>query len=214
MRLIANIKQANIHIKSGFEATNEAIKVLREELLALNRGSLAMPSSSGSHSASSPSPIPYDTVGGSPTSPSFSESADHDNTYNNSQLKPGLLPAVGATPTPKPTHSITMANGFILTFTEDEVPKPPMTMFAQNIDLLNAMWDDTSKYWDGHSYLVIKNRPIPIMYWRSIYTSKIGGGSHLWKVNNWKAIKSKIFECRVHFEFHRYFVILALTLDF
>ncbi|KAF8814126.1 hypothetical protein BYT27DRAFT_7082881 [Phlegmacium glaucopus] len=49
------------------------------------------------------------------------------------------------------------------------------------------MWDDTSEYWDGHSVLVIKGVPIPIVYWKEVYARSKSGGS--WKQGHWKRAK-------------------------
>ncbi|KAF8813274.1 hypothetical protein BYT27DRAFT_7251107 [Phlegmacium glaucopus] len=51
-------------------------------------------------------------------------------------------------------------------FTADDVGPPPAISFTNNLPQLNRMWDDTSKYWDGHLVLVIKGVPIPIVYWK------------------------------------------------
>ncbi|KAF9472358.1 hypothetical protein BDN70DRAFT_818798 [Pholiota conissans] len=66
----------------------------------------------------------------------------------------------------KPTHSITFADGFVLTITQDEIPPPPAISFVNKYEVLNAMWDDKSEYWKGFSHLVIRGCHIPIVYWK------------------------------------------------
>ena len=82
-----------------------------------------------------------------------------------------------------PTRTITLAGRFSLSFTESDVPHAPSISFADDLDALNSMWDDTSSYWKGHSALVINNFPIAITYWKQVYTSKNGKN---WKPGQWK----------------------------
>ena len=86
----------------------------------------------------------------------------------------------------KSTRSITFANGTWLEFHSDDVKPPPVISFADDLQLLNAMWDDTPGHWGGHSVLNIKGVPIPIVYWREVYArSKLGG----WKPKQWNQVK-------------------------
>jgi hypothetical protein len=95
---------------------------------------------------------------------------------------------------PRPTRTITLAGRFKLSFLETDVPHAPAISFADDLDALNSMWDDTSSYWKGHSALVINNFPIAIMYWKQVYTSKNGKN---WKSGQWKILKGRYFEWRV-----------------
>ena len=96
----------------------------------------------------------------------------------------------------RPTRTITLAGQFKLSFTETDVPHAPSISFADDLDALNSMWDDTSSYWQGHSALVVNNFPIAITYWKQVYTSKNGKN---WKPGQWKILKGRYFEWRVSF---------------
>ncbi|KJA12688.1 hypothetical protein HYPSUDRAFT_152296 [Hypholoma sublateritium FD-334 SS-4] len=61
------------------------------------------------------------------------------------------------------------------------------------------MWDDSSALWSGSSYLVINNYPVPIVYWKQVYTAKYAGS---WKVNNWRSMKGKFFEFKASYYIH------------
>jgi hypothetical protein len=101
-------------------------------------------------------------------------------------------------PTPLPTRSITLAGGVRIVFTENDVPRPPSVSFARNIKkdfpALNGMWDDHTEQWAGFSFLNIKGHPIPIVYWKAVYSAKQGNG---WKPGEWKLIKSNYFDWKV-----------------
>ena len=93
-----------------------------------------------------------------------------------------------------PTHTITLASRFKLSFMESNVPHAPSISFTDDFDALNSMWDDTSTYWKGHSALVVNNFPIAITYWKQVYTSKSGKN---WKPGQWKILKGRYFEWQV-----------------
>ena len=113
----------------------------------------------------------------------------------------------GVVPT---TRSITLGNGTVVSFTADDVPPPPAISFAsrEDIFLLNRMWDDTSAFWGGSSVLEIKGVPIPIVYWKAVYSQRMKGrngkGDPTWKPRQWKAVKGHYFNWRVR-------VILFIT---
>jgi hypothetical protein len=96
-----------------------------------------------------------------------------------------------------PTRSITLAGGIHIAFTENDVPRPPSVSFARDIEkdlpALNGMWDDT-EHWAGFSFLNIHGHPIPIIYWKAVYSAKQGNG---WKSGEWKLIKSNYFDWKV-----------------
>ena len=92
------------------------------------------------------------------------------------------------------TRSITFANGTWLEFRADDVRPPPAISFADDLRLLNAMWDDTPGHWGGHSVLNIKGVPIPIVYWKEVYARSKSGG---WKPSQWKQVKGSWFEWKV-----------------
>ena len=74
---------------------------------------------------------------------------------------------------------------------ETDIPHAPSISFADDLDALNSMWDDTSSYWKGHSALVVNNFPIAITYWKQVYTSRNGKN---WKPGQWKILKGRYFE--------------------
>ena len=76
---------------------------------------------------------------------------------------------------------LTFSNGLVLEFVEADIPIPPAVSFAENLALLNQMWDDTPPHWQGNSVLIIRGVPIPIVYWKKIY-SRLHG--------EWKGLKS------------------------
>ena len=109
-----------------------------------------------------------------------------------------LLTPVSLPQTPLPTRSITLAGGTHIVFTEADVPRPPSVSFARDIEkdlpMLNGMWDDSSEHWAGSSFLNIHGHPIPIVYWKAVYSAKQGNG---WKPGEWKLIKSNYFDWKV-----------------
>ena len=109
------------------------------------------------------------------------------------------LPAPAPAPqAPLPTQSITLAGGVRIVFTESDVPRPPSLSFARDIKkdfpALNGMWDDRTEHWAGVSFLSIQGHPIPLVYWKAVYSSKQGNG---WKSGEWKLIKSNYFDWKV-----------------
>ena len=95
------------------------------------------------------------------------------------------------------TRTITFANGTWLKFHADDVKPPPAISFADNLRLLNEMWDDTPGHWGGHSVLNIKGVPIPIVYWKEVYARSKSGG---WKPSQWKQVKGSWFEWKVRLD--------------
>jgi hypothetical protein len=100
--------------------------------------------------------------------------------------------------TPPPTRSITLAGGIRVVFTENDVPRPPSVSFARDVrkdfPALNGMWDDRTEHWAGFSFLNIHGHPIPLVYWKAVYSTKQGNG---WKPGEWKLIKSNYFDWKV-----------------
>lgn len=96
-------------------------------------------------------------------------------------------------------RSITLANGTAVEFTSDQVPPPPAVTFVRPSDILtlNGMWDDTTPHWSGESALTINGTPIPIIYWKQIYSSRARGAGPSWKPGQWKALKTHVFNWRV-----------------
>ena len=93
---------------------------------------------------------------------------------------------------------ITLANGSTLHFTADQVPVPPaVTFIASDIQALNGMWDDTSPHWSGESALIVNGTPVPIIYWKQVYSSHVRGAGSSWKPGQWKALKTHVSNWRV-----------------
>ncbi|KAJ7129847.1 hypothetical protein C8R43DRAFT_1208619 [Mycena crocata] len=86
------------------------------------------------------------------------------------------------------SRSIRLANETILTITDDEIKQVsvPATSFAEDIQRLNQMWDDTSTYWKGDSVIVIGNRPIALVYWRDIFKKTGLWSAHKSNWTEWK----------------------------
>ena len=99
---------------------------------------------------------------------------------------------------PLPTRSITLAGRIRIVFTEHDVPRPPSISFARDVKkdfpVLNGMWDDHTENWAGVSFLNIQGHPIPLVYWKAVYSAKRGNG---WKPGEWKIIKSNYFDWKV-----------------
>lgn len=97
-----------------------------------------------------------------------------------------------------PTRSITLAGGVRIVFTEKDVPRPPSVSFARDVKrdfpTLNGMWDDHTVHWAGVSFLNIQGHPIPLVYWKAVYSTKQGNS---WKPREWKLIKSNYFDWKV-----------------
>lgn len=103
---------------------------------------------------------------------------------------------------PLPTRTITLAGGVCIVFTENDVPRLPSVSFARDIKkdfpTLNGMWDDHTEHWAGVSFLNIQGHPIPLVYWKEVYSSKQGNS---WKPGEWKLIKANYFDWKVSISF-------------
>src|SRR6266576_1992763 len=85
---------------------------------------------------------------------------------------PGNIPKIrnGAA-----VHRIINLHAGTLYFTLEEAPKPPIHI-GLDIEWLAAVWDDSWPTWKNISPLVIKERPVPLKHFRSVYI-----GSSQWK---------------------------------
>ncbi|KAF8177439.1 hypothetical protein BJ912DRAFT_1131504 [Pholiota molesta] len=165
-----------VDIKKTLDAANKAL----QELL-MHKSTVAMPS------IGSTGPAPMSAAylaSSSPSSPAPDTNAPVLGNHTPLSTPPAALQS----------RSITLADGFVLSFTESDVPNPPVPSFSRNLEHLNQMWDYDPAYWKGNSYIVIKGHPIPIIYWRAIYTSK---GGKKWKARQWESLKAKVFNFRV-----------------
>lgn len=111
-------------------------------------------------------------------------------------------PPVPLPQAPLPTRSITLAGGVHIVFAAHDVPRPPSVSFARDVKkdfpVLNGMWDDQTEHWAGTSFLNIKGHPIPLVYWKAVYSAKLGNG---WKPGEWKLLKSSFFDWKVSIPF-------------
>jgi hypothetical protein len=66
-----------------------------------------------------------------------------------------------------------------LHFGVHDVPEPPALKINGDLAKLARTWDDSWAAWDGSSPLIIKETPIAVKYWKSIY-SNLRRGSKSW----------------------------------
>lgn len=100
------------------------------------------------------------------------------------------MPPVISEPPPADLLSrmLKLGDGTTITFTENDVPKPPAMSFAHDLVRLNASWDDTSVHWGSQSNpcLTIHGHRIALVYWPDVYKSK---GQDGWKSGQWPLVK-------------------------
>ncbi|KAG2156991.1 hypothetical protein DEU56DRAFT_688491, partial [Suillus clintonianus] len=63
------------------------------------------------------------------------------------------------------TYSLKLRDRTEVSFAVSSVPDLVAITFMQDIQCLNAMWDNTSPHWGGESVLMIEGHPILIVYW-------------------------------------------------
>ncbi|KAG6825890.1 hypothetical protein H0H92_001971 [Tricholoma furcatifolium] len=116
-------------------------------------------------------------------------------------ISPSLLeenpPQATANPAPA-TRSIQLGSGVLLRFSKEDVPEPPATSFAKDIERLNEMWDDISPHWRGKSDLVILGHYISLVHWRDVY--------RYWLPHYWASIKTRWSEWRLVITYYRKFM--------
>ncbi|KAJ7228395.1 hypothetical protein GGX14DRAFT_413008 [Mycena pura] len=93
------------------------------------------------------------------------------------------------------TRSIKLGDDTTITITADEISRLsiPATSFAEDIERLNAMWDDTSPYWKNESVVKIHERSIALIYLPEIFK----------KSGSWSAYKSNWTEWKFLVERYR-----------
>jgi len=130
-----------------------------------------------------PSPGALDQVVGLAVTSADTDSSGMTSTVCAINVTPAPPPSLAPSPSthPSPCRTLKFGNGVILEFMEEDIPIPPAISFAENLALLNQMWDDTPPHWQGNSVLTIRGIPIPIVYWKKIY-SRLHG--------EWKGLKS------------------------
>ncbi|KAJ7309116.1 hypothetical protein DFH08DRAFT_899596 [Mycena albidolilacea] len=95
----------------------------------------------------------------------------------------------------EPTRSIKLGDGTVVSITAEEVEKlsVPATSFAEDIERLNQMWDDTSPHWKEDSVVKIDGRSIALVYWPNLFK----------KTGLWSAHKSNWTEWKFLIEHYR-----------
>src|ERR1700761_112133 len=82
------------------------------------------------------------------------------------------------------TRRIILGNNTCIDISLDKIRSLsiPATSFANDIERLNTMWDNTSSHWNEKSVLKIQEQPIALVYWPKVFK-----GSGLWKSykSNW-----------------------------
>lgn len=107
-------------------------------------------------------------------------------------------PCVSSTPGPSDgranisPRSVKLGDGTLITIAVNQVKgiAVPATSFAEDINRLNQMWDDTSPHWRDDSVVKIDSRSIALIYWPEIFK----------KTGLWSAHKSNWTEWKVSFE--------------
>ncbi|KAJ7652341.1 hypothetical protein DFH06DRAFT_534806 [Mycena polygramma] len=93
------------------------------------------------------------------------------------------------------TRSVRLGSTTVINIAVDAIKRiaVPATSFAENIERLNQMWDDTSAYWKNDSVLVIHDHPTALIYWPEIFK----------KTGLWVAHKSNWTEWKFLVEHYR-----------
>jgi hypothetical protein len=81
-----------------------------------------------------------------------------------------------------------LGNGIIIKITFDEIKNisVPATSFAEDIDHLNQMWDDTSPLWRDDSVVKIDTHSIALIYWPEIFKETGLWSAHKSNWTEWK----------------------------
>ncbi|KAF8199330.1 hypothetical protein K438DRAFT_1516533, partial [Mycena galopus ATCC 62051] len=61
--------------------------------------------------------------------------------------------------------SVQLGDGTVILIDNVSRVAVPATSFAENIERLNQMWDDTSLHWKNDSVVMINNHSIALVYW-------------------------------------------------
>ncbi|KAJ6622747.1 hypothetical protein B0H10DRAFT_2214073 [Mycena sp. CBHHK59/15] len=86
------------------------------------------------------------------------------------------------------TRSVKLGDNTIITITVDEVKQiaVPATSFAEDIERLNQMWDDTSPHWKDDSVVKIDTHSIALVYWPEIFKKTGLWSAHKSNWTEWK----------------------------
>jgi hypothetical protein len=127
------------------------------------------------------------TLNGSSSSPIFP--SDPPQVVNSITPTPGsCVPSSQTSITPKAaSRSVKLGDGTVVVVDDVKQVAVPATSFAENIERLNQMWDDTSAYWKNDSVVMIDNQSVALIYWPEIFK----------KTGLWSAHKSSWTEWKV-----------------
>ncbi|KAJ6511065.1 hypothetical protein C8R45DRAFT_814004 [Mycena sanguinolenta] len=148
--------------------------------------------------------LPFNPPGAAGWSPTvvhdnlcIGQTFDHRTTSStrptNQQPADSIIPAPAsctsnASPTTasKASRSIHLGDGTVVTINDVAQITVPATSFAENIERLNQMWDDTSLYWKNDSVVTVDNHAIALIYWPKIFKN-----TGIWSAHksNWTELK-------------------------
>ncbi|KAJ7222389.1 hypothetical protein GGX14DRAFT_428618 [Mycena pura] len=88
------------------------------------------------------------------------------------------------------TRTIILGDSTTITISTDEARKValPATSFAEDIERLNQMWDDTSPHWRNNSVMRIGDHPIALIYWPQIFKKTGLWSAHKSNWTEWKFV--------------------------
>ncbi|KAF8170853.1 hypothetical protein K438DRAFT_1613494, partial [Mycena galopus ATCC 62051] len=87
-----------------------------------------------------------------------------------------------------PSRSFTLGNGIIINIMVEAIKNVsvPATSFAEDIERLNQMWDDTSPHWRDDSVVKINTQSIALVYWPEIFKKTGLWSAHKSNWTEWK----------------------------
>ncbi|KAK6969682.1 hypothetical protein R3P38DRAFT_2587441, partial [Favolaschia claudopus] len=99
-----------------------------------------------------------------------------------------------------------LGNGTVISMTVSEIRMLtiPATSFAENIERLNQMWDDTSTHWQGDSVLKIDGNAIALIHWPAIFKTTGVWSAHKSTWGEWKFLVER-YRSGTPAEFWAYF---------
>ncbi|KAJ7935694.1 hypothetical protein B0H13DRAFT_487507 [Mycena leptocephala] len=128
------------------------------------------------------------TLNGSSSSPIFP--SDPPQVVNSITPTPGsCVPSSQTSITPKAaSRSVKLGDGTVVVVDDVKQVAVPATSFAENIERLNQMWDDTSAYWKNDSVVMIDNQSVALIYWPEIFKKTGLWSAHKSSWTEWKFI--------------------------
>ncbi|KAF8150530.1 hypothetical protein K438DRAFT_1733526 [Mycena galopus ATCC 62051] len=117
-----------------------------------------------------------------PTCPSVPPPAVNSTTPAPASCIPNAPPSI----TSKAGRSVQLGDGTVITINDVSRIAVPATSFAENIERLNQMWDDTSLYWKNDSMVTIDNHSIALVYWPNVFKKTGLWSAHKSNWTEWK----------------------------